>query len=109
MSLSASARSGCPSIVGQSSDDVFAEILRWWQANRSEGRASLLYAYALGKAQRLMAGLAATAGAEGGLPGPIYTHGAVETMNRAYRATGIGCPRPLMSRRRDRPWTGRPH
>ena len=52
----------------------------------------MLYAYALGKAQRLLAGLAATAGAEEGLPGPIYTHGAVETMNRAYRATGMKLP-----------------
>jgi putative mRNA 3-end processing factor len=72
--------------------DVFAEILSWWQANRSEGRVGLLYAYALGKAQRLMAGLVAAAGGEQGLPGPIYTHGAVETMNRAYRATAIELP-----------------
>ena len=83
---------GLPVYRWPAPNDVFAEILRWWQANRSEGRASLLYAYALGKAQRLLAGLAATVGAEGSLPGPIYTHGAVETMNRAYRATGMKLP-----------------
>jgi putative mRNA 3-end processing factor len=73
-------------------DHVFREILQWWQANRLAGRASLLYAYALGKAQRLLAGLAATAGGEQHLPGPIFTHGAVEAMTRAYRVTGIPLP-----------------
>jgi putative mRNA 3-end processing factor len=46
---------------------VFAEIRAWWMANREAGRASLLFAYALGKAQRLL-GLAVDIG-------PIYTHG----------------------------------
>jgi putative mRNA 3-end processing factor len=73
-------------------DTVFAEVLRWWQSNCSEGRASLLYAYALGKAQRLLTGLTENDVAEPDLPGPIYTHGAVETMNRAYRDTGIRLP-----------------
>ena len=66
--------------------EVFADIAAWWRANRDAGRASVLYAYALGKAQRLLAGLAATLGDD--LPGPIYTHGAVEAMNRAYRDAG---------------------
>ena len=83
---------GLPVYRWPASSDVYAEILRWWQANRSERRTSLLYAYALGKAQRVIAGLAAVVGAEGSLPGPIYTHGAVETMNRAYRATGTKLP-----------------
>ena len=83
---------GLPVYRWPASNDVFAEILRWWQANRTEGRASLLYAYALGKAQRLLAGLAATVETEGSLPGPVYTHGAVETMNRAYRATEMKLP-----------------
>ncbi len=62
---------------------VFAEIRAWWTANRDAGRASLLFAYALGKAQRLLAGLADAD------IGPIYTHGAVERLNRDYRAAGI--------------------
>ena len=52
-------------------------------ANRDAGRASLLFAYALGKAQRLLAGLADAD------IGPIYTHGAVERLNRDYRAAGV--------------------
>jgi putative mRNA 3-end processing factor len=70
--------------------EVFADLASWWRSNRDAGRASVLCAYALGKAQRLLAGLAATLGDD--LPGPIYTHGAVEAMNRAYRDAGIPLP-----------------
>jgi putative mRNA 3-end processing factor len=62
---------------------VFAEIRAWWSANREAGRASVLFGYALGKAQRLLAGLADAD------VGPIYTHGAVERLNRDYRAAGV--------------------
>jgi putative mRNA 3-end processing factor len=64
-------------------DEVFAEIRAWWAANRDEGRASVLFGYALGKAQRLLAGLA---DAE---IGPVFTHGAVERLNRDYRQSGV--------------------
>jgi putative mRNA 3-end processing factor len=62
---------------------VLDEIRAWWRENRSRGRGSVLFAYALGKAQRLLAGLADDD------IGPIYTHGAVERLNRDYRAAGI--------------------
>src|SRR4029079_1041118 len=62
---------------------VFAEIRAWWTANRDAGRSSLLFAYALGKAQRLLARL------DDADIGRIYTHGAVERLNRDYRAAGI--------------------
>jgi putative mRNA 3-end processing factor len=72
--------------------DVFADILAWWRANQASGRASLLYAYSLGKAQRVLAGLAAIVRESEQWPGPIYTHGAVEPMNQAYRAEGVHLP-----------------
>lgn len=62
--------------------DVLAEIQTWWAANRQAGKASVLFAYSLGKAQRVLAGIDAAAG-------PIYTHGAVENFCRIYRAAGI--------------------
>jgi putative mRNA 3-end processing factor len=83
---------GLPVYRWPAQGDVFAEILSWWRGNQGAGRTSLLFAYALGKAQRLLAGLATTAGVEQGLPGPVYTHGAVEAMNRAYRAAGVALP-----------------
>jgi putative mRNA 3-end processing factor len=65
--------------------DVLREINEWWRANQVAGKASLLYGYALGKAQRLIAGL------DPGI-GPILTHGAVERMTAVYRAAGVALP-----------------
>jgi putative mRNA 3-end processing factor len=64
---------------------VFEEINDWWRQNAGEGRTSVLFAYALGKAQRVLAGIDSSIG-------PIFTHGAVEAMNDLYRATGIPLP-----------------
>ncbi len=83
---------GLPIYRWPAQESVFAEILAWWHRNQAMGRSSLLFAYALGKSQRLLAGLAAAAQADQGLPGLIYTHGAVEAMNRAYRDAGIDLP-----------------
>jgi putative mRNA 3-end processing factor len=65
--------------------EVLHDVNLWWRANQEVGRASLLYGYALGKAQRLLAGLDPSLG-------PIYTHGAVERMTAAYRAAGVPLP-----------------
>jgi putative mRNA 3-end processing factor len=65
--------------------EVFDEINTWWRANAAAGRTSLLLGYALGKAQRLLAGLDPAIG-------PILTHGAVERMTSVYREGGIELP-----------------
>ncbi len=65
--------------------EVFAQIDAWWRANQAAGKASILYAYALGKAQRLLAGVDASIG-------PIYEHGAVGRLSDDYRATGVPLP-----------------
>jgi len=64
---------------------VFEDINAWWKQNADEGRASVLFGYALGKAQRLLSGLDATLG-------PVLTHGSVERMTACYRAGGIVLP-----------------
>jgi putative mRNA 3-end processing factor len=64
---------------------MFAEINAWWRANADAGRTSMLYGYALGKAQRLLTGLDPSIG-------PIFCHGAVEVVNAAYRAAGVALP-----------------
>jgi putative mRNA 3-end processing factor len=66
-------------------DVLFADVSAWWRANRAAGKCSIVYAYSLGKAQRVMAGVDADIG-------PIYTHGAVEKVTRAYRASGVELP-----------------
>ncbi len=65
--------------------DVMAQVNTWWQANAAQGRASLLLGYSFGKAQRLLAGV------DAGI-GPIVVHGAVETLNDAYRDAGVHLP-----------------
>lgn len=65
--------------------EVFAAINAWWRSNAQAGRASLLFGYALGKAQRLLAGVDPSIG-------PIYAHGAVERLNQDYRAGGVPLP-----------------
>jgi len=65
--------------------EVLAEVNAWWAANAAAGRPSLLMAYSFGKAQRLLAGL------EAGI-GPIVVHGAVQSVNAAYRAAGVALP-----------------
>lgn len=76
---------GLPIFRWPSAEDVLADIHSWWQTNQEEGRASILFAYALGKAQRIIAGLDPAIG-------PILTHGAVEKFNSCYRAAGIPLP-----------------
>jgi putative mRNA 3-end processing factor len=66
-------------------DELFRSINSWWRENQSAGRASLLLAYSLGKAQRLIAGV------DPGI-GPIFCHGAVQNLNRVYRQSGIALP-----------------
>jgi putative mRNA 3-end processing factor len=81
---------------------VFAEINAWWAANRDRGSASLLFGYALGKAQRLLADVDPAIG-------PIYTHGAVERLVAAYRVGGVALPptRPVAEESRARAdWRG---
>ncbi|MFN3972272.1 MAG: ligase-associated DNA damage response exonuclease [Gemmobacter sp.] len=75
---------GLPLFRWQPQARVIAEIAAWWQANAAEGRISLLGAYGLGKAQRIMAALP-------GL-GPIHTHGAVEGATAILRAQGYPLP-----------------
>jgi len=64
---------------------LFEQMDAWWRTNRELGRASVVYAYALGKAQRVIASV------DSGI-GPIFTHGAVEAMIDAYRAAGVVLP-----------------
>lgn len=65
---------------------VFDEIHDWWRTNQQNGRASLLMAYSLGKAQRLLTGLDVSLG-------PVFVHGAIEKINAIYRAHGVEVPR----------------
>jgi putative mRNA 3-end processing factor len=76
---------GLPIYRWAPSRETFASIDAWWRANADAGRASVLFCYAFGKAQRILAGVDASIG-------PIVCHGAIEPLNRAYRAAGVALP-----------------
>jgi putative mRNA 3-end processing factor len=64
---------------------VFHDINQWWRRNQQSGRASVIFAYSLGKAQRVLAGVDPSIG-------PIFAHGAIRSVNECYRDSGISLP-----------------
>jgi len=76
---------GLPIYRWPSEQDVFDQIHAWWRENREDDRTSVIFAYALGKAQRVLAGLDDS-------QGPILLHGAVSHLVDVYRAAGVRFP-----------------
>ena len=69
--------------------EIFIDIADWWQRNAAARRASVLFCYVFGKAQRILAGLRAAGALD---VGPLICHGAITPLNGAYRASGIDLP-----------------
>ncbi|MGN0926761.1 ligase-associated DNA damage response exonuclease [Ectopseudomonas mendocina] len=76
---------GLPIYRWPSQAEIIAGIDAWWRANAAAGKASVLFAYSFGKAQRILHGIDASIG-------PILVHGAVEPLNEVYRAGGVHLP-----------------
>lgn len=81
---------GLPVYVWESPEAVVNRIHAWWQSDRE--RPSLLFAYALGKAQRILSELMRASAAAGRPLGRIFVHGAVDALLPAYRAAGVELP-----------------
>ena len=65
--------------------DVFHEMTDWWHGNQAAGRTSVVFAYSIGKAQRILASLDPDAG-------PFLAHPAVLETLPAYQAAGVALP-----------------
>ena len=76
---------GLPIYRWPRNEDVVDEINGWWRRNVERGKASVIFAYSLGKSQRILKQIDASIG-------PIFTHGAVERLTQAYRESGISLP-----------------
>ena len=76
---------GLPIYRWPSSEELFSDINQWWRTNAAAGRASVLFCYAFGKAQRLLHGVDESTG-------PIIVHGALEPLNQVYREAGVSLP-----------------
>ncbi|MEM1423219.1 MAG: ligase-associated DNA damage response exonuclease [Planctomycetota bacterium] len=66
-------------------EHVAREINDWWRTERDRGRTCVLYAYSLGKAQRLLARLDPSIG-------PIALHPAIDDITALYREQGVDLP-----------------
>jgi putative mRNA 3-end processing factor len=74
---------------------TIAEISAWWDEMSAARRPAVVFGYALGKAQRLLAELAPLADR------PIYVHGVLDDLLEIYRAAGV--PLPATRRASDAP------
>jgi putative mRNA 3-end processing factor len=68
--------------------EIFSEVNSWWRANQGENRTSVLFAYSLGKSQRLLSGI------DPGI-GPIFVHGSVANLLPHYASAGIDLPKTI--------------
>jgi putative mRNA 3-end processing factor len=76
---------GLPIFHWRPEAEIIAELHDWWRVNQEHGRTSVVFAYSLGKAQRLLAQLDPAAG-------PILLHGAVLKYLPAYEHCGVRFP-----------------
>lgn len=74
---------GTPSYVWNKEADLAQEIFAWWSANAAKGVNSVLFAYSLGKAQRVLGLLAPSATRK------IICHESVTPLSDCYRANGV--------------------
>ena len=72
---------GLPVYTWRDPSEVAADILAWWQGDPD--RPSLLFCYAFGKAQRVLAELAKLTDRR------VWLHGAVDALMPAYRERGV--------------------
>jgi putative mRNA 3-end processing factor len=79
---------GLPSYRWRPSGEVITEIKDWWRANALEGRTSVIAAYALGKAQRLVKDLQDSVG-------PIVVHPSILRMNEVIAQMGYSLPQNI--------------
>jgi putative mRNA 3-end processing factor len=76
---------GLPIYQWNSQQQLFDEINGWWRHNQERDIASVLCAYSLGKAQRILYNLDQSIG-------PIYLHGTIFNMNKALVNAGMPIP-----------------
>lgn len=74
---------GLPIFRWDATQDVIADLLRWWEENRAKGETSLVFCYTLGKAQRILGELARVTDR------PVLIHGMMAATTAIYRRAGV--------------------
>lgn len=75
---------GLPIFSWRPQSVIFKEIHEWWSSNRSAGLTSVIAAYSLGKAQRVLKNLDPAVG-------PIFAHPAIQRINQSLGIEVPGC------------------
>ncbi len=78
---------GLPIYKWQPQKIIFDQIKNWVSGNHDNNKTSVLVAYSLGKAQRLIKGL------EGF--GDIYVHNSIANLNEGFKKSGVSLPESI--------------
>ncbi|TZF83982.1 ligase-associated DNA damage response exonuclease [Pedobacter sp. BS3] len=78
---------GLPVYKWQKQDVIFNQVKSWIADNRQRDKTSVLIAYSLGKAQRLIKNLAGDM--------PIYVHNSIANLNEALEQAGVHLPETI--------------
>lgn len=78
---------GLPIYHWQAQADIFEQIKTWTTNNAKQLKTSVLVAYSLGKAQRLIQNLATDH--------PIYVHQSIANLNQAFNDAGVKLPQTI--------------
>ncbi len=83
---------GLPIYRWDQTSTVVDDILTWWNGNRDAGKASVIFCYTIGRAQRLLAEFGRVTDTA------VYVHGMLSGMIDAYREAGVTLPdvRPVI-------------
>ena len=76
---------GMPIYDWEPQEEVFKQINDWWKSNAEQGLNSIIFAYSLGKAQRVLTHLQSEIG-------EIFVHGVIANTNEALAADGLILP-----------------
>ncbi len=90
---------GLPIYHWEREEAIHEQINQWWSENAEAGRPSLLFAYSLGKAQRVLRGLDTSIG-------PVFAHGAVHPFLPVYESSGVKFPVVKKAKEGDGDWSG---
>lgn len=73
---------GLPIYKWESQSEIMNQINSWWKSNASDGKNTVLFAYSLGKAQRILQNLDQSIGS-------VFVHGAIWNTNQALIANRV--------------------
>jgi putative mRNA 3-end processing factor len=76
---------GLPIYQWKPQPQIMQEINTWWQENKNQEKVSIVFAYSLGKAQRILCNLDAGIGS-------VFVHGAIWNTNEALKKDGASVP-----------------